>query len=505
MDAFVGLDLGTSSVKGVLAAADDGATIATAERPLALLQPEPLAAEQDPEAWWTASCEVLRELTGRAAAQGVSLLGLGLSGQKHALLPLGDGDRPLCDAVLWCDARAVLETAEAHARVPRAALGKRTGALAFPGYLVPKWLRLRRTRPDVAAATRRLVFAKDWLRLRLTGQFLTDRTEASASLLYDVGRKTWSPELLRAFDVPIGLLPEVVRSSDAGGRVTATAVADTGLPEGLPVVGGAGDNEAAALGCGAVGRGRIAVVLGTSATVVAHHETRGSAGGIVWGRHAMRRGYAATGVVLSACRALEWVRHAAFPADFSPEEVIESARASDVREGALVFVPSLAGERSPVPDPGATGAFVGLRPGHARGHMARAVLEGVALSVAEVVRQMRGAGVHASELRLTSGGAASSFWRGLIAAATDLPVVHAGDAEGPARGAAMLAARGTGRHGATLADLAERWVQPGPVEEPDRAEVVRLAGLATMLVGARNALRAVGIPSGAPPPEPRPS
>ena len=165
-----------------------------------------------------------------------------------------------------------------------------------------------------------------------------------------------------------------------------------------------------------------------------------------------------------------------------------------------MFVPSLAGERSPVPDPGATGAFVGLRPGHARGHLARAVLEGVALSIAEVVRQMRGAGVPVSELRLTSGGAASSFWRGLIAAAADLPVVHAGDAEGPARGAAMLAARGTGRHGATLADLAERWVRPGPAEDP-RPGGGRPSRRSGDDARRRPATRSgpSGIPSGAPP------
>ena len=494
MDAFVGLDLGTSSLMGVLVNAVDGTTLATAERALELLEPEPLAAEQDPEAWWRAACEVLRELAAFAASSDVRAIGLGLTGQKHALLPLGDGDRPLQDAVLWCDARSTLETAEAHARAPRAMLGKRTGALAFPGYLVPKWLRLRRLRPDVVAATRRLVFAKDWLRLRLTGRFLTDRTEASASLLYDIGKKAWSPELLEAFDVPASFLPEVVRSSDPGGRVTAEAAAATGLEEGLPIVGGAGDNEAAALGSGAVGEGRVAVVLGTSATVIAHHGSRGSAGGLVWGRHALRRGYSATGVVLCAGRALEWIRHAAFPTDFSPEEVIEAARASDVREGPLVFVPSLAGERSPIPDPGATGAFIGLRPGNARGHLARAVLEGVALSIAEVVRQMRGAGVPVTELRLTSGGAASKFWRALVAAASDLPVVHAGDAEGPGRGAAMLAARGTGRHGSTLVEIASRWVHPSPPEIPTAAEVARMAGLATMLIGARNALRSVGVP-----------
>jgi xylulokinase len=501
LSAFVGLDLGTSSVKGVVVAADDGEVLARSERALALIEDEPLAAEQDPQDWWRAASAVLLDLAEAARAADVKLLGLGLTGQKHTLLPLDAAGRPLQRAVLWCDGRAQAECVEIHARAGRSALGRRTGSLAFPGYLLPKWLRLRRTQPDVAAATARLVFAKDWLRLRLTGVFATDRTEASASQLFDIGRKAWSPELMTEFAIPEGLLPPVVRSSDPAGRVTADGARETALPVGLPVVGGAGDNEAGALGCGAVGDGRVAVILGTSGTVVAHHETRGAAGGLSWGRHALRRGYGATGVVMAAGRALEWIRHVAFSSGASAssvEEVIEAATASDPAAGPLVFVPSLVGERSPVPDPGATGAFVGLRPGHGRGHLARAVLEGISISIADIVHQMRGAGVHVSELRLTSGGARSAFWRGLIAAAADLPVVPMGDAEGPSVGAAMLAARAAGRPASTLAAVAQKWLRPPPAERPDPSEVTRLLGLSSHLAAARNALRSVGAPPLAP-------
>jgi xylulokinase len=485
-DLYVGLDLGTSAVKGVLVDAEGG-TLAQEERPLALETPGPLAAEQDPEAWWSASRDVLRALAARG---GDRVAAIGLSGQKHAFLPLDASRRPLSRAVLWCDGRAEEEAEEAHRRVPRAALARHTGAHAMPGTLVPKWLRFRRGDPAAAARVAHLVFAKDWLRLRLTGELATDRTEASASLLYDVGRKQWSETLCAAFDVSRAWLPSVRRSADLAGRVSVEGAAATGLRAGTPLVGGAGDNEAAALGCGAVGEGRVAVVLGTSGTVIAWHGRRGAAGGLVWGRHATRRGYAATGVVLSAGRALEWVARATFPRDFALDEVVAAAQASDPNEGPLVFVPSLAGERSPVPDPGASGAFVGLRPGHGRGHLARAVMEGVALSIAEVVRLLRGAGISPRELRLTSGGARSPFWRGLVAAAAGLPVRTVGDAFGPALGAAMLAARGAGRF-STLAAAAEAWVPEGEVETPEPAEVARLAALATTLRAARNALRNV--------------
>ncbi|MCC7138205.1 MAG: xylulokinase [Planctomycetes bacterium] len=497
LDTFLGLDLGTSSVKGVLVAADDGEVIARSERSLHLAEPEPLAAEQDPHDWWNACAAVLLDLAVAARSLSARPLALGLTGQKHALLPLDAEGRPLARAVLWCDGRAHPECVEIHAKVGRSALGRRTGSLAFPGYLLPKWLRLRRLAPDVAARTARLVGAKDWIRLRLTGVAATDRTEASSTLLYDIGKKAWAPDLFAAFDMAPSLLPPVVRSSDVAGTLTAEAARETGLPLGLPVVGGAGDNEAGALGCGAVSEGRVAVILGTSGTVVAYHATRGSAGGVVWGRHALRRGYGATGVVLSAGRALEWVRRAAFPSDFTTEEVLEAAAASDPAEGALVFVPSLVGERSPVPDPGASGAFVGLRPGHGRGHLARAVIEGVSIAIADTVRAMRGAGVAVSELRVTSGGARSPFWRASIAAAADLPVVAMGDAEGPSVGAAMLAARSTGSHGTNLVSIAERWARPPAAEAPVPAEVARMGGLAVMHAAARSALRAVGAPPAA--------
>ncbi len=195
-DAVFGIDLGTSAVKGVLVAAATGEVLAEAERPLELVEVGALGAEQDADAWWAATVAVLQELAGAAAAQHVRPRALGLTGQKHALLPLDAAGRPLHRAVLWCDGRALEETAEVHARAGRL-LGKRTGSLAFPGNLLPKWLRLRRRAPDVAARATRLVFAKDWLRLRLTDTFATDRTEASSSLLFDIGRKAWAPTCSR--------------------------------------------------------------------------------------------------------------------------------------------------------------------------------------------------------------------------------------------------------------------------------------------------------------------
>ena len=484
-DAYLGLDLGTSSLKALLVD-EDGRTLAAANERIELVSERPLQAEQDADAWWDAAVAAIRACL--AAAPDAAVQAIGLTGQKHALLPLDEALRPVHRAILWADGRATEECEEVRAIFP--AVARRTGALPLPGFLVPKWLYFLRREPALAARTARLCFAKDWLRLKLTGAFATDRTEASASQLYDFRKNGWSDTLPGLFDLPRERLAPVRRSLSASGRVSAEAAALTGLPEGVPVAAGAGDNEAAALGCGALGDGRVAVILGTSGTVVAWSKLKAGAGGLTWTRHVLPTGYAGTGTILSAGRALRWIRRAAFPRDFSVAQVLEAAEASDPTRAPLVFLPSLVGERSPVPDPLATGAFVGLRPLHGRGHMARAVVDGVSLQIAEILTLMRGAGVAVKSLRVTSGGAASDLWRRTIASAAGVPTRRVAGDEGPALGAAMMAAAMLGSHGG-LEDLVDRWVRPEAPDEPDAGEAARLGALLGSLRAVRNALRGV--------------
>ena len=451
-----------------------------------ILSETPLQAEQDADAWWQATVAAIRSCL--ASAPDARVLAIGLTGQKHALLPLDEASRPLRPAVLWADGRATPECDEVRSIFP--AVARRTGALPLPGFFVPKWLRYVRREPELAARTARLCFAKDWLRLKLTGAFATDRTEASASQAYDFRRDSWSDTLLTIFDLDRDRLAPVRRSLSESGRVSAEAAEATGLAEGTPVAGGAGDNEAAALGSGALGDGRVAVILGTSGTVVAWSKMKAGAGGLSWNRHVLPTGYAATGTILSAGRALKWIRRVAFPADFTYPEVLAAAEASDPTAAPLVFLPSLVGERSPVPDPLATGSFVGLRPQHGRGHLARAVIDGVSLQLGEILTLMRGAGVPVKSLRITSGGAASDLWRRTIASAAGVPARRVAGDEGPARGAAMLAAGMLGTYG-SLEELVDRWVRPEGAEEPDADEAQRLAALGGSLRAVRNALRGV--------------
>jgi xylulokinase len=483
--AFLGLDLGTSACKALLVG-EDGRVLAVAEERLELLAERPLQAEQDAEAWWRATVRAVRMCIEQAA--GVRIQAVGLTGQKHALLPLDEEHRPLRPALLWADGRAHAEADELRAVFP--AIARRTGSLPQPGFLVPKWLRYTRGEPELRARTRRICFAKDWIRLRLTDTFATDRTEASAAQAYDFRKDSWAEPLLMLFELPREVLAPVVRSTTRAGRISAEAAEATGLEEGTPVAAGAGDNEAAALGCGALGDGRVAVILGTSGTVVGWSKQRTTAGGLSWNRHVLPTGYAATGTVLSAGRSLRWIRRAAFPRDFTVPQVLEAAEASDPSRAPLVYLPGLVGERSPVPDAHATGCFVGLRPLHGRGHLARAVVDGVSLGLAEILVLMRGAGVQVRALHVTSGGAASDLWRRTIAAAAGVPVRRVAMREGPALGAAMLAAAMTRQHG-SLEDLVERWVEPGPEEEGDADEATRLERLGASARAVRNALRGV--------------
>ena len=484
-DVFVGIDLGTSAVK-VVAASAHGRVLARAKRKLELISPSPLAAEQSAEAWWQATVEALREVCDGVPTRD-EIAAVGLTGQKHALLALDEHGTPVAPAVIWADGRAHEEADELRLVFP--AIRKRCGSHPLPGFLIPKWLRFLRTHPDVARRAARLLFAKDWIRFRLSRSFATDRSEASASQLYDYRSDDWAAELAQVFEIHPEL-PEVVRSTEITGEVTKAAAKLTGLPAGTPVVAGAGDNEAAAVACGALGAGRVAVILGTSGTVIAENRHRTPAGGLVWNRHVRPRGYAATGTILSAGRAIDWARGAFYPPGARMVEVLRDAEAAKLDAAPLVFQPSLVGERSPVPDPHATGAFVGLRPGHGRGHLARAVLEGVALGIGEIVVLLRGAGVAVDELRLISGGAASPFWRRLIGAATGVPVRFVSHGYGPGLGAALLAAAATRRHG-ELDDLIARWIEPGPVEEVDDALREALTRRAGGLRAVRNALRGV--------------
>jgi xylulokinase len=433
---FLGVDLGTSSVKAVLVA-EDGAIAAEANAPLTVQRPHPRWSEQDPEAWWEAATQAVTALpaTLRGAVRAV-----GLSGQMHGAVCLDEAERVLRPAILWNDGRSAAQCASLDATSRRLA-----GNRAMPGFTAPKLAWLREHEPDVFAATRRVLLPKDWLRLRLTGEAVAEMSDAAGTLWLDVARRDWSDELLAQTGLTRAHMPLLVEGSAVSARVDADA---WGIPLGVPVAGGAGDNAAGAIGLGCVTPGEAFVSLGTSGVIfVADDAPKPDPARTVHAFcHALPGMWHRMAVILSAGGALAWARDA-----LGAEEAALVAEAEAAEAGRCVFLPYLAGERTPHDDASACGVFFGLESATTRGAMARAVLEGVAFALADGLDALEAAGGRIARLSLIGGGARSIFWARLLAAALDRPLDLRADATaGPALGAARLAMLATGARAADV-------------------------------------------------------
>lgn len=469
--ATVGIDIGTSGAKGVVVGAD-GAVLARAEAGYPLLTPRPGWTEQEPEAWWRATVAVLRELTG--AVPGAAIAGLGLSGQMHGSVFLDRTGAPIRPALLWNDARTVAECAAIERRVGAERVIALTGNRATPGMQAPKLLWLRAHEPEAAARVAKLLLPKDFVRLRLTGEHATDVADASGTLLLDLRRRRWSGEMLDALEIPAALLPATFEGPEVTGRVTPGAAALTGLPAGTPVVAGGGDNACAAIGAGLIDEGHGVCSVGTSGTLFVHgREPRVDPEGRLNAFcDAVPGGYHLMGVILSAGGALGWFKdRLAEDAGFA--RLAEEAEAVAPGSDGLLFLPYLAGERSPLLDPHARGAWVGLSLAHGRGHLVRALVEGVGFAFADCLARMRALGVEPPLVRLTGGGAQGGLWRGTLAAQLGTPLVAVAASEGPALGAAVLAQVGAGLRRDLAAAVGAAVPAAPPPTVPDPALVGR--------------------------------
>jgi xylulokinase len=408
---LVGLDVGTTGVKAV-AISPDGEVLATAEEAYPLSTPHPGWAEQDPEDWWRAAQAVLTRFP-------FGEIRLGLSGQMHGLVCLDGADRVLRPAILWNDQRTAAECAEIEELIGLERLIELTGNRALTGFTAPKLLWLRRHEPDVYARIRRVLLPKDYVLLRLTGEHGIDAADASGTLLFDVRGRRWSDEVADALEVPREWLPPVSEST---------------------VHGGAGDQQAAALGAGVVEPGTLSVVLGTSGVVLAalpEYRAEPQARVHVF-CHAVPETWEAMGVMLSAAGALRWFRDALAPAA-SFEQLTAEANEWPAGAEGLTFLPYLAGERTPHADPSARAVFEGLSLRHGRGGLVRSVLEGVAYGLRDSLELLRGLGVDAEVGRASGGGARSRLWLEIVASVLGVPLELTEVEEGSAYGAALLA------------------------------------------------------------------
>jgi xylulokinase len=455
MAYLLGIDIGTSGTK-TLICDDRGKVIATAMAEHPISAPKPNWSEQNPQDWWTAACKATKAVLRKAKIKATEISGIGLSGQMHGSVFLGDSSRPLRPALLWNDQR----TAEQCAQIESAAGGREklidlVANPALTGFTAPKILWVREHEPRVYEKTRHILLPKDYVRFCMTGDYATEVSDASGTLLLDVVNRTWSDKLLGLLAIDKALLPALHESPDITGVLNAHGANSLGLRAGIPVVGGGGDQAAGAVGNGIVTSGIVSATLGTSGVVFAHADvpTRDPRGRVHTMCHAVPGMWCVFGCMLSAGGSFQWFRNqlghdevsAARRRKVDPYELLiaEAEKAEPGSEG-LFFLPYLTGERCPHPDPAARGGWIGITARTRRREMIRSLLEGITFGMRDAMEILKGMNIPIQQIRASGGGARSDFWRHLQADIYNAPVVLTNAIEGPAYGAALLAGVGTG-------------------------------------------------------------
>lgn len=453
---FLGLDVGTTGTKALLVDGT-GAVRATATAGHPSFYPRPGWSEQRPDDWWASAARAARAVLRKGRIGRDDVAAVGLSGQMHGSVFLDATGRVLRNALLWNDQRTGAECAEIERRAGgRAELIRLVRNVALTGYTAPKVLWLRNHQPRLFARVRHVLLPKDYVNFRLTGVLAAEVSDASGTLLFDVAGRRWSTELMARLDLDPAWFPPAVESCQVIGALTKAAARATGLKAGTPVVAGAGDQAAAAVGTGVVRPGIVSATMGTSGVVFAHSAAPvpNDAGLLQSFCHAVPGAWCVFGCMLAAGGSLQWAREV-FCADRLAAARTDAARdalyaaliaeaARSPAQEAPLFHPYLTGERCPYAHPHARGAFLGLTRGHARGALLRAVLEGITLGMGRQIELMRGLGVPIREVRLAGGGARNAWWRQLQADVYGCRCVAMRSEEGSALGAALLAAVGAG-------------------------------------------------------------
>ncbi|MGN0162620.1 MAG: xylulokinase [Candidatus Ornithomonoglobus sp.] len=476
MKYLIGIDLGTSGTKTVLFD-EEGNTIKshTVEYPMS--QPKNGWAEQDPLDWYNASVETLRVVTQGIDASQIA--GIGISGQMHSMVMLDENNDVIRPAILWCDGRTAKECDEITERVGAERLIEITANPALTGFTASKILWVRNNEPENYARCRHILLAKDYVRFRLTGEYATEVSDASGMQLLDIANRCWSDEVLQKLDIDKSLLAKVYESPEITGYITEDAAKLTGVPAGTPVVGGAGDNAAAAVGTGVVEEGKAFTTIGTSGVVFAHTKEM----------HLDKKGRVHTfccavpgewhvmGVTLAAGLSLKWFRD-----NFCAEEIStaksmgvdpyylmdKEAEQSPIGCNKLLYLPYLMAERTPHLDPDCRGAFIGLSAMHEKRDLLRAVMEGVVYSLRDCVEVLREMDVTSESMAACGGGGSSPLWRSMLSDTFNMPVTTVTSKEGPALGAAILAGVGAGVY-PSVQEACRRVVKTKTEQAPDAA------------------------------------
>jgi xylulokinase len=445
---------------------------ATAAHP-PFASPHPGWAEQNPDDWWSAACNAVRECLARGNSAPREIGGIALTGQMHGLVLLDRSNSVLRPSIIWCDQRTEVECREITAKVGAARLIELTANPALTNFTLPKIWWVQKHEPDVWARAGAILLPKDYIRLRLSGSRATDVADASGTLLLDVANRQWSQPMMEMSRLDSDLLPAVFESCEISGRVSEQGARATGLRAGTPVIAGAGDQAAGAVGMGIVRAGAVSATIGTSGVVFAATAgpVRDPAGRIHTFCHAVPRRWHVMGVTQAAGYSLRWFRDQ-FGAIGDPTQdayarLMAEASAAPAGADGLLWAPYLMGERTPYLDPQARGALVGISATHTRAHVVRAILEGVAFSLRDTLTIFDELKIPVESIRLGGGGARGALWRQIQADVYGMPVGLLEAEEGAAYGAALLAGVGVGNwtsveHAADASVRVRQRIEPEP-------------------------------------------
>ena len=475
MRYVIGIDIGTSGTKTVLF--DEVGTVissATVEYPM--YQPQNGYAEQDPLDWYNASLSTVKTVLENSGVKNTDIVGIGLSGQMHGLVMLDENGDVIRNSIIWCDQRTAKEVDEMNEKIGREKLIEITANPALTGWTAAKILWVKNNEPENYAKCRHILLPKDYIRYKLTGEFATEVSDASGMQLLDVPNRCWSREVCDALGIDMSLLAKVYESCEITGRITEESAVLTGLAVGTPVVGGAGDNAAAAVGTGVVSDGKAFTTIGTSGVVFAHTSkvSIDPKGRVHTCCAAVPDCWHIMGVIQSAGLSLKWFRdnfcqsekETAALMGVDPYYLMDKeAETVPIGANRLIYLPYLMGERTPHLDPNARGMFFGLSAIHTKKDMIRAVMEGVTYALRDSIEICREMDINVSDMMACGGGGTSSLWRQMLADQYGCPVKTTSSKEGPALGVAILALVGAGVY-STVQEACEKIVKTDKVQEP---------------------------------------
>lgn len=441
---YLGIDLGTSSVK-VLVTNDQHEIVGDASREYPVYYPQDKWAEQDPADWWNETVQCIKDVVAQLELPKDSIKAMSFSGQMHGLVALDEANEVLLPSIIWCDNRTEMECDDITAHFGQKRLSELVGNKALTGFTAPKILWVKKNHPEIYAKIKHIMLPKDYVSFKLTGKYTTEVSDASGMLLLNVENRSWSKEMLDYLELDESVLSKLHESYEVTGTITEEVKAQLGLEGEILVVAGAGDQAAGAVGTGTVKEGIVSVTLGTSGVVFAAHETYAvdTEGNRLHAFCHANGKYHSMGVMLSAANCLKWWVET-INKGVSFEDLLDEAQAVEAGSNKLIFLPYLMGERTPYADPDAKGSFIGMTMATERGHMTRAVLEGVAFGLRDSLEILKDLKVPINEIRVIGGGAKSQLWKQIIADVFGMTIQEINTNQGGGLGAAILAATGAG-------------------------------------------------------------